>query len=240
MKTTSYHTEKEIRFGIWFVLFTIAIFTTIKVKELQLNKIYNEEIAGSGQMVINHVNHLALPVLDAKLVEEPALKVETWMSSESYWGTTSNTEITEAEPALEVEIWMTNNEYWSASNPAETVESEPAANIESWMTDNNFWIVASNAEVIEAEPLLEIESWMKSNAYFTGTNAKETVETEPVLQIESWMMHEVVLNSQQTAIDVNETTEAEFQLVIESWMNSGAYWTGSEEQITSGNELANN
>jgi len=159
MKTTSYNTEKEIRLAILFVLFTIAIFTTIKVKELQLNEISNEEITGSGQMMINQVNYLSLPVLDARLVEEPAL---------------------------------------------------------------------------------EIESWMTSNTYFIGANTEEAVEAEPALEIESWMMHEAVLNNQQPAIDLIETIEDESLLAIESWMNIGAYWTGSEEQITSGNEKANN
>jgi len=186
MKTTSYNTEKEIRLAILFVLFTIAIFTTIKVKELQLNEISNEEITGSGQMMINQVNYLSLPVLDARLVEEPALEIE------------------------------------------------------SWMTSNTYFIGANTEEAVEAEPALEIESWMTSNTYFIGANTEEAVEAEPALEIESWMMHEAVLNNQQPAIDLIETIEDESLLAIESWMNIGAYWTGSEEQITSGNEKANN
>jgi len=213
MKTTSYNTEKEIRIGVLVVIFTISIFTAVRVQELQLSDATNQHETRYNQIVNRYDNFSSLTFPDAVLVKEPVLEVENWMNSNNYWGVKTKNEI----PATK-----------------EVAESELALEIESWMTNNNYWNGTSEAETAESEPALEIESWMTTSSYFTGTNIVEAVEAEPTLEIESWMSNSNYWSGN------TEGNEKELTLDIESWMNSGTYWTGSEEPIKSGNNLANN
>lgn len=126
MKTTSYNPEKEIKAGIWIALLTIAIFTTVKVKELQINEKYSDP----GIITENiSTGFPALPLLDAKLIEEPAAAANSTANKAN--------EKVEKELALQLKSWMDDNAYWSAE--ANASEQELASQIKSWINDGAYW-----------------------------------------------------------------------------------------------------
>ena len=186
MKTTSYNAAKEIRIGILLVVFTLAVFTAFKVKELQVNDANNGELTRADRIAVNHTNFPTSPVLEAKLIEEPSLEVNAMMNNieynaqifieaemaiESERFLNSNTEAVEAELALQIEALMKSTEY----NADEFVEADMAIESERFLNSNN--------EAVEAELALQIETLMKNTEY----NAKEFVEAEITLEIENWM-----------------------------------------------------
>ena len=80
MRTTTYSTEKEISVGIMIVVFTLAIFTTVKVKELQVNGANNYEEMKTDRTEIYYHSFPLAPVADAKLIDEPLKETETGLS----------------------------------------------------------------------------------------------------------------------------------------------------------------
>jgi len=118
------------------------------------------------------------------------------------------------------------------NSTSKAIESEPVLSVESWMNSNSYW--NGNRGVEEPELTLNIESWMNNRTYWEGTNESEASESLSALAIENWM------TSDNYWVGRTNVDEQELTLEIESWMNNSIYWTGSENQITSGSELANN
>ncbi|MCX6237203.1 MAG: hypothetical protein NTY07_06530 [Bacteroidia bacterium] len=227
MKTTSHNAAKEIRIGILLVVFTMATFTAFKVKEIQVNDLENGELMRSGRIEVNQTGFMSLPVLDAKLIEEPVLEVEAWMNSDSYWGAETNKKAVEAELALQIEPLMKNTEY----NAKEFVEAEMALEIENRMNSYE----ETNNEALEAELALQIEPLMKNTEY----NAKEFVDAEMALEIQNRMNSNAGTNNEaveaelalqieplmkNTEYNAKEFVEADMAIEIQSWMNNSEYW----------------
>ena len=159
MKTLSYHTASEIKVGIWIALFTVAIFTTVKVKELQLNEPTFIETMNTEHVEVSHNSFPALPAADAKLIEEPmestgkqaianaasnngqelALQLRSWVESSAYW---SDEIAEEEELALQMKTWMNDGTYWSRD--AEPEEPGLDLTMKSWINSGAYWSTADN------------------------------------------------------------------------------------------------
>jgi hypothetical protein len=141
MKTKTNNAVKEIRTGIVLIVLTLAISTAFKVKDLQVNEV-NNEVLGSNRTEALHSINSTLPVLDAELIEEPALVAY------------NANEFAEAEMALEIKNLINGNS--SLNNEASEAET-------------TFQVRAYNAnEFVEAE--MAIESRMYNNSKENGTN----------------------------------------------------------------------
>jgi hypothetical protein len=105
MKTTTYNTEKEIRIGIMIAVIISAVFTTFKVRELQLTNTYSTETMSMNPIGLTSSSFTSSPLADAKLIEEPAQAAETL---ETAGGAGSRDEL-----AVQMKTWMNNKAYWS-------------------------------------------------------------------------------------------------------------------------------
>ena len=159
MKTTSYNAEKEIRVGILVAVFAISIFTAVRVKELQLNEATNSNETRSSHILTNNVNSPSMPILDARLIDEPATEVASLMKNIEY----KASEYVKAEIAAESQRFLNRNN--------EAVETEAALAIEPWMTGNEY----KAADFVNAEMALEAERFLNNNyeAVETGTTESE-------------------------------------------------------------------
>jgi len=111
MKTITYHTEKEIKIGIMVVIFITIIFTTFRIKELQLNnRSYGDPGRADRTELINNPIP-SMPLADADLIEEPDPAAVTLKAS----GAASANEL-----AVQLKTWINDNAYWSQ----EEVESD--------------------------------------------------------------------------------------------------------------------
>ena len=189
MKTTSYNAEKEIRIGILVVVFAISIFTAVRVKELQLNEATNSNETRSSHILTNSVNTPTMPILDARLIDEPATEVASLMKDIEYKASEYiKAEIAEEshrflnseaiETSFTVEPWMIANEY----KAADFVNAEMAIETERFLNGNDVPV--------------ETEAWMTANEYKAAdfVNAEMAIETERFLngneatvEIEAWM-----------------------------------------------------
>lgn len=113
MKTINYKTAKQIRTAILIAIFSIAIFTTVRIKELQVNEKSTElntlvsdiehevprrkrtDYAGlfsfrskrRGISTIEITNKFIpmSPNRNTKLLNEPELRIENLINSNYYW-----------------------------------------------------------------------------------------------------------------------------------------------------------
>src|SRR5665647_739783 len=163
MKTTSYNPEKEIRIGILVAVFAISIFTAVRVKELQLNDATYSRETRSSQILTNNANTSLMPILDARLIDEPVPEVESLIKSIEY----KASEFVKAEIAAEGQRFMNSNE----------VEAEPAFGVETWMTAIEY----KAADFVNAEMAIETERFLNEN---NEAVAAGTTEDESTLAIE--------------------------------------------------------
>ncbi len=166
MKTTTYNTGKEIRSRIGLVVILIvAILSTVKINEFYLNKRQLASENKTPQLKSEPVAIVSLPILNAELISDPVLKVEKWMTSDSYWGAGTNIEQAEAESAIDNPINRTSGVA------EEILSSVPATEIERWMMVESYWTgqQISSDEVKEDEVPLGIESWMNDPQYWGTT-----------------------------------------------------------------------
>ena len=80
---------------------------------------------------------------------EDALKLEPWMTDESYFNTTSIESSVESDKALQLENWMIDNKYFNTENATkksdnssvspENIEKEGNLELQTWMTDSRIW-----------------------------------------------------------------------------------------------------
>ena len=113
MKTITYNAEKEIRVGIMIAIIITAVFTTLKVKELQINNSNSAQTMRADPIGITNSSYPALPLADARLIEEPVQAAGTT--------TTSNAASENGiELAVQMKTWINNKAYWNA----EEAESE--------------------------------------------------------------------------------------------------------------------
>lgn len=101
---------------------------------------------------------------DAKSLKatDSALKLENWMTDNSFWDVKSNSMVEygqEMEETLKLENWMTNADVW---NIGYTNETEASLEIENWMIDKAVW----NKDVQVAEAKLTVEDWMINNEFW--------------------------------------------------------------------------
>ena len=195
MKTTSYNAEKEIRVGILVAVFAISIFTAVRVKELQLNEATNSNETRSSQILTNYANTPLMPVLDARLIDEPVPAVESLMKNIEYKASEfvkaeiakeSQRFLNDNEAAVEVEAWMTAIEY----KAADFVNAEMALEADRFLNNNN--------EVFEAE------AWMTAIEYKATDFANAEIASEA----------ERFLNNNYEAVETG-TTEGKSTLAIE-------------------------
>jgi hypothetical protein len=133
------------------VIFTTAIFATIKVRELQVNDMNNQEMMRPDRIETIHSGFPILPVADAKLIEEPIyqagsllnatqvkeleVRMKTWINNSTYWSdeATANKDAL----ALQMEAWINNGNYWS--NDAADEQQLLASQMEAWIGNGDYW-----------------------------------------------------------------------------------------------------
>ncbi len=123
MKTTSYNAEKEIRIGLLVAVFALSIFTAVRVKELQLNDATYLNETRSSQIMTNKANTPLMPILNARLIDEPATEVASLMKNIEY----KASEYVKAEIAAERQRFLNSN---NEAVEAETTKVEPTLAIE--------------------------------------------------------------------------------------------------------------
>jgi len=70
---------------------------------------------------------------------ETSLQMESWMTDEAVWNTSSAAIVViETEADLEMENWMTDDETWEVS-PRLVQETENKLELEQWMMNENNW-----------------------------------------------------------------------------------------------------
>ena len=99
MKTLSYNTEKEIRVGFMIIVIITAVFTTFKIKELQLNDANSVETIRARSLEMTYSNSTSLPLADAKLIDEPVAVAQTPAGVDAASGN---------EVAVQLKTWMNN------------------------------------------------------------------------------------------------------------------------------------
>jgi len=171
MKTISYHTEKEIRIGIMIAVFIMAVFATIKVRELQLSGTNYTEDMSSNRIELSVSNFSTMPVVDAKLIEEPMKTSEALV-------TTSHT-ANEHELALQLKTMVNNGEYWSDENAESNVDL--ALQMTTWLKNGTYY----NSEEA-GEPTATWNENQPGPANIRSINSN-TPEKEVASQMRTWM-----------------------------------------------------
>ncbi len=126
MKTITYHMANEIRIAMMIAIFATAIFTTIKVRELQVNEMNNLEMMRPVRTEVNQNSFPVLPVAVAELIEEPLYEAGTTFTANP-----------EKELVVQIKTWMNNNTYWSDETTAN--KEELAIQMKAWMKDGDYW-----------------------------------------------------------------------------------------------------
>ncbi len=174
MKTLSYNTEKEIRNGIMIVVFATVIFTTFKIKELQLNDLKSTEALRAAHIEMATNNFAAFPVADAKLIEEPAKAFETPTDSKVVSGN---------EIAVQMKTWMTTNSYWNDEEAAN--EQELVLQMTNNLRNGTYFkdeIDYENQSDATSEVTRLITSSLRNGKYFSDkTDAEVPASNQPEL-----------------------------------------------------------
>jgi hypothetical protein len=129
MKTTSYIAANEISTGIILIVITIAIFTALKVKEIQSKEMKIKESAGTCKILSDNPGFSSLPIFDTKLTGSTGKETKTTGDTESF-GTTA-AEIKEFEAATEKRLELMTNVKYNANDFVEAqieLEIEKRAN----------------------------------------------------------------------------------------------------------------
>ena len=129
MKTLSYHTEKEIRVGITIVVFIMAVFATIKVRELQLSGTNYTEDMSTNRTELSLNKFSTMPLADARLIEEPI------QASENQTNTAAS--VNEHELALQLKTWVNSGEYWSNENTENN--EELTIQMTTWLKNGTYF-----------------------------------------------------------------------------------------------------
>ena len=171
MKTLSYHTEKEIRIGITIVVFIMAVFATIKVRELQLSEKNYAEGMSADRIELSPNNFSTMPVADAQLIEEPMQASETI--------TTTNTSVNDHELALQMKTMVNKGEFWSD----EIVENdqELALQMTTWLKNGTYY----NSD--DAGELPATKYANQASPANKGTMDTETMDKELASQMKTWI-----------------------------------------------------
>ncbi len=108
---------------------------------------------------------LNYPVNVLVVEAEPLIKIEAWMTNESFFNSNQVVATQEVEDALKLEDWMISNVNFVCSSVGAELKPEPTLEGESQMI---------NEDLIESKPEsnIKIESWMISEKYF---NSAETL-----------------------------------------------------------------
>ena len=171
MKTISYHTEKEIRIGITVALFILAIFTTIKVRELQLSDTTYTEAMSANRIELSLSNFSTMPVADAKLIEEPMRASEPMVSA--------GTPASEQELALQLKTMVNKGEYWSDENTENN--QELALQMTTWLKNGTYF------KSVDTEEFQTFKYENQTNPGGNGTLDTNTPEKEVASQMRTWI-----------------------------------------------------
>jgi len=98
-------------------------------------------------------------------VNDEALEVESWMTSDAYFGANNSFNEVAQDEALEVESWMTNDAYFGAYNNLFQVEQDEELEVESWMTDENYF---TSRYANDRDQELKVEVWMSDDNYWNN------------------------------------------------------------------------
>jgi hypothetical protein len=199
MKTTSYNTASEIRTGIIMLVFATALFAAFKVKELQVNDTNGVERSNTNRIEVNSSSYSSSPVLDAKLMEEPAPKVKALMSNVEY----SAQKYAEAEIDLETQNWLNK----SGQSNETAYENVNLLRIEAMMNSLKY----DAKEFVDHDMEAETQVWMNSPGK-TNEVANEN-ESLPVI--------EAKMNSLK--YDAKEFADQEMEAETQNWINNPTY-----------------
>jgi len=88
----------------------------------------------------------------------------TASNSHAFENSKSSTEVKETEAELKVESWMTNESFFIiGKNKAR--EEEQKLKLEDWITNSSdFWRTGDSSTNVEVEPVLKVEKWMIDNS----------------------------------------------------------------------------
>jgi hypothetical protein len=131
MKTITYHTANEIKFGMMIAIFTFAIFTTIKVREIQVTDMNNSNRMSPDKTELSNDRFLVFPAPDAKLIEEPAFESGTTLRNDP------NSSKNQEELAVQMKTWMNKSTYWS--DEATVSKEELALQMTTWIENGDYW-----------------------------------------------------------------------------------------------------
>lgn len=131
MKTITYQSANEIKFGTMIAIFTFAIFTTIKVREIQVNDMNSGNLMRPDKTELSNDRFLVFPAPDAKLIEEPAFESATTLSNDP------NSLKHREELAVQMKTWMNNSTYWS--DEATAHKDALALQMTTWIGNGDYW-----------------------------------------------------------------------------------------------------
>ncbi len=227
MRTTSYNSAKEIKIGILLVVFTVSVFTAIRVKELQVNETTDANQTRSGQISIDNTSIPAMPTPGARLIDEPAPKLEPLIKATEY----KAAKFVETEMAIEKERFLNSNNGAVEAEPWISIPEYKASDfVNAEMAIESERFLNSNNEAVEAESVLSTESWMNSEY-----NARTFVEADMRNEIEKFQNSNAVaedvllIEPLMAALEYKPAifVEAEITHEIEKWMGTETYWVGN-------------
>jgi len=150
------------------------------------------------------------------------------------------------ELLLQMKSWIGNNTTWSDFENLKTEEfqndsaevqsdgnsqfEELTSEMESWINSDTFW---SNEKGNEEQELgSEMKSWINNKSGWS--NDEENKDSELTLQLKSWISHSHFWSAD------TENSERELASQIRIRIRGNSFMNEAEDQISAGNELANN
>jgi hypothetical protein len=138
-------TSKTFAVVASLVLISLTVSANGFWKQILVNNAYGK----MAVLMVKQTNNPASPLLNQpsagissnawlfETTKERELPVESWMTSNKYFSSSTRSEQLSPENTLEIESWMPDNPYFS--NSTAEAENEPALPIENWMTDPTIW-----------------------------------------------------------------------------------------------------
>ena len=180
MKTTMYNPASEIRYGVLFVVLTIIVFTAVRVKELNVN---DEPVSGGLRTGVVHTGLPVLPILEARLIDEPlaetpsslsvisekagkelTFQLKTWMEDSAFWS--DEAVISDQEITKEIVNWNSNGTFWDKNN-TELETTLSAGTVNQPATDFQKTVESDSDEAVVAR---QMESWFNNGEYWDTAN----------------------------------------------------------------------
>lgn len=149
MKTTN-NVQKAITKSLAVVVSLVLLSITVNAQEFWQSVLRNNsftqialamatETPGPSHYTATYTKDVNMFSEMFKPEAEPALSLESWMTSETRFSGVSGMLQPEAEPALNLESWMMNEKTFGVKTLKIEQETETALQMEEWMTDSKVW-----------------------------------------------------------------------------------------------------